>query len=164
MRTTVIPAQIMTLEDKIAGNLSFVQICFLMFPVMWSMLVFMLFPPAMKFVLYKLPIILLVSLISFIMAIRIKERIIFNWLITILKFNLRPTYYVFTKNDTYLRILDLPTVEKTAIPAVQAAPLQTVVSPASEHELVQLNRFMRKRKHSVVFKPDKKGDFHVALH
>ncbi len=166
MRTTVIPAQVTTLEDKIVGNLSFLQICFLMFPVLWSMVVFMLFPPTMSMTLYKLPIILVVSVISLLMAVRIKEKILFDWLLIILKFNLRPTYYVFTKNDTYLRTLDLPLKEEAVAAAhqIQEAPQPVAIPTASIRELVQLDSVMRKRKHPVSFKPDKKGALHVALH
>ncbi len=166
MRTTVIPAQVTTLEDKIVGNLSFLQICFLMFPVLWSMVVFMLFPPSMSMKLYKLPIIFIVSLMSLLMAMRIKGRILFDWLVVILKFNMRPTYYVFTKNDTYLRTLDLPPREETVgiSHQVQEAPQPVAISAASIRELVQLDRVMRKRKHPVSFKPDNKGALHVALH
>ncbi len=164
MRTTVIPAQITTLEDKIVGNLSFLQICFLMFPVMWSMLVYMLFPPGMKFALYKLPVILLVSVISLVMAIRIKDKIVFDWLAIVLRYTSRPMYYVFSKNDTYLRTLDLPTLEPSTVPVVEEVVIHHQLPQASETELVKLDKVMRKRKYAVTFAPDKKGGLHVAVH
>ena len=40
MRTTVIPAQITTVEDKIAGSLNLTQILILMIPVFWATIVY----------------------------------------------------------------------------------------------------------------------------
>ena len=108
MRTTIIPAQITTVEDKIAGSLNMTQILILMFPVLWTAIVYLLFYPAMKLTIYKLPLILLVTLVCVILILRIKEKIIAEWLGVLLKFRLRPKYYLFNKNDLTNRTVDIP--------------------------------------------------------
>lgn len=108
MRTTIIPAQITTVEDKIAGSLNMVQILILMFPVLWTTIVYLLFYPAMKLTFYKLPLILLVILICVVLVLRIKDKIVAEWLGVLLKFRLRPKYYLFNKNDLTNRTVDIP--------------------------------------------------------
>ena len=164
MKTTVIPAQITSMEDKIAANLSFTQIFLLMIPVVWTMVIFMLFVPFMSITLYKLPIILVVGLVCVILALRIKDKIVLDWLMLFTRFSTRPGYYVFQKHDTYLRIVDVPAGEKK-----KEAHLQPVPAPAqsvrrvSVLELVKLNKLMRRRKYRLSFRPTKEGDIHVAV-
>ena len=63
MRTTVVPAQVTTVEDRIIGKLGFSQIVLLMIPVFLSAGIFTLLPSAMNGALYK-----------YILMIRIKRR------------------------------------------------------------------------------------------
>lgn len=108
MRTTIIPAQITTVEDKIAGSLNFAQILLLMLPVLWGTLVYAIFIPAMKLAPYKVSLVLLVSAISLILAIRVKDKIIAEWIGILLRYKLRPKFYIFNKNDITERLVDLP--------------------------------------------------------
>ena len=85
MRTTIIPAQITTIEDKIAGSLNMTQILILMFPVLWTALIYILFAPAMKLVPYKLGLIGVVIMICLILVIRIKDKIVAEWLGVVLR-------------------------------------------------------------------------------
>jgi len=78
MRTTVIPAQITTVEDKIAGNLNITQIIILMIPIFLTTILFAFVPPVMKLVWYKIPLILIVLFICLILAWRIKGRVVLN--------------------------------------------------------------------------------------
>ena len=80
MKTTIIPAQITTVEDKIAGNLNLTQIIILMIPVLWTAFVYVGLPPATKLSLYKLPLILLVVFVCMTLALRIKGKVVYNWL------------------------------------------------------------------------------------
>jgi glucan phosphoethanolaminetransferase (alkaline phosphatase superfamily) len=144
MRTTVIPAQITTVEDKIAGSLNMTQILILMFPVLWTALVYLLFYPAMKLTLYKLPLILLVTLICLILVIRIKDKIVAEWLGVLLKFRLRPKYYLFNKNDLTNRTVDIPdlpiesvTAKKTVKELVKAKSSEIKLS-----DLIKLENFI----------------------
>lgn len=115
MRTRIIPAQITTVEDKIAGNLNFAQILLLIAPIFFSGIVYVLFPIPMMITLYKLPLIIIISTLFFILATRVKGKIILQWLTILLKFNLRPKFYVYDKNESYLRTIDLPVFEKRTL-------------------------------------------------
>ncbi len=64
MRTTIIPAQITTVEDKIIGNITMQQMMILLVSIFFGVLIFVLFPPTMKIALYKVPPVLFVLLVS----------------------------------------------------------------------------------------------------
>ena len=103
MKTTPIPAQITTVEDKIAGNLSMMQLILLLSPLFLSVFIFAVLPDRMDFNFYKV-VLMLSSLIIFLtLAVRIKERIILTWLILLVSYHLRSHIFVFDKNDGYLR-------------------------------------------------------------
>ncbi|MFA6492593.1 MAG: PrgI family protein [Patescibacteria group bacterium] len=99
MKTTVVPAQITTVEDRIAGNLTFTQIIMLVIPLITSTAVYVLIPPSSRFSLIKLILIGLQFLVFGTLAIRIKGKILIDWLVILLRFKLRPRIYIFTKND-----------------------------------------------------------------
>ena len=92
MRTTIIPAQITTVEDKIAGSLNMTQILILMFPVLWTAIIYILFAPTMKLVAYKLGLIGIVTLICLVLVIRIKDKIVAEWLGVVLRYHFRPRF------------------------------------------------------------------------
>ena len=98
MKTTVVPAQVTTVEDRIMGNLGLSQILLIILPVFIGAGLYALLPPNMVGSLYKYLIITVVSLVSFILAIRIRGKIVLLWILTIARYNLRPKYYIFNKN------------------------------------------------------------------
>jgi len=108
MRTTIIPAQITTVEDKIAGSLNMTQILIMMFPVLCTALVYILLFPSMKLTSFKLVLIIFATATAGILALRIKDKIVAEWLGVLLKYRLRPKYYLFNKNDLTNRTLDIP--------------------------------------------------------
>ena len=108
MRTTIIPAQITTVEDKIAGSLNMTQILIMMFPILWTAIIYILLAPSMKLVGYKLTLILFATSICLILAFRIKEKIVAEWLGILVTYRLRPKYWLFNKNDTTNRTIDIP--------------------------------------------------------
>ena len=103
MKTTPIPAQITTVEDKIAGNLSMMQLILLLSPLFLSVFIFAVLPDKMDFNFYKVVLMLLSLIIFLTLAIRIKERIILTWLILLVSYHLRSHIFIFDKNDHYLR-------------------------------------------------------------
>lgn len=157
MRTTIIPAQITTIEDKIAGSLNFTQILLLMAPVLWGTLVYLLFSPIMKLAPYKIGLVLFVTLICLVLAMRVKEKIVAEWLGILLSYRLRPKYYLFTKNDATERIVDLPFIETTK--AHKKASLQSFKkqSELSIKELIKLEQAMNSKQLAVSFRYGGKG-------
>lgn len=103
MKTTPIPAQVTTVEDKIAGGLSMVQLILLLTPLFISVFVFAVLPERMYFNLYKVVLMVLSLVVFLTLAIRVKERIVLTWLILLVSYHLRPHIFVFDKNDDYLR-------------------------------------------------------------
>ena len=110
MRTTIIPAQITTVEDKVAGSLNMTQVLILMTPILWTAIVYILLIPSMKLTSFKLVLIIISTTISGILALRIKDKIVAEWLGVLLKYRLRPKYWLYNKNDITSRIVDIPDI------------------------------------------------------
>lgn len=167
MRTTVIPAQITTVEDKIAGNLNLTQILILMAPIFWTTIVYSLFFPVMRLAWYKIPLILVVLLICLILSLRVKGKIILDWLIVLLKYNIRPKYYLYNKNDTYLRTLDLSVFEKKPIKLLKVKAVKEEVKQTlpkfSIGDFVKIENLLGNPKYTISYKSGKRGGLSVAF-
>lgn len=148
MRTTIIPAQITTVEDKIAGSFNLAQILILMMPVLWTTLVYVVLAPTMKLVSYKLIMILIVTLLCVILALRIKGKIVAEWLGILLNYQLRPKYYLFNKNDLTGRILDIPLIPKihTSVKKLTHKPIQTDTDEIDVSDLIKLEQLIHSGK------------------
>jgi len=144
MRTTIIPAQITTVEDKIAGSLNMTQILILLFPVLWTALIYVLVYPVMKLSAFKFTLILLITLLCVILILRIKDKIIAEWLGVLLKYRLRPKYYLFNKNDLISRTVDMPDLPAESVTANNA--VKTLVKTKSTDvklaDLIKLEKFI----------------------
>lgn len=167
MRSTVIPAQITTIEDKIAGGLNFTQILLLIASLFISVFIYAVFPHQMKFTVYKLPFMIILSGICLVLSLRVKGKVLINWLIVILKYNTRPRYYVFNKNDSYLRQLDLPEFEKKPNKLFNKAKVtkkvQVNVPAFGVKDIVALENLIQNQRLSLSFKTNKKGGLNVAF-
>ena len=103
MKMTVVPAQVTTVEDRIIGSLGFSQILLLVIPIFLCAGIFAVAPPFMAGALYKYIIMSIVVGACAILAIRIKGNILALWMITLLRYNVRPKFYLFNKNTRALR-------------------------------------------------------------
>lgn len=164
MRTQIIPAQITTVEDKIAGNLTLTQIVLMMLPVMFVTILYSLLPPVMILNLYKIAISLIFTVISLFLSIRYKGKIILSWLLVIAKFNLRPKYYVFNKNSIDNRkIVKEKVIKKSkSIKETKANNLEFTQYPKVK-DLLQLDNIIAREKLNLSYKVGKKGSLHVAF-
>lgn len=161
MRTTVIPAQITSVEDKIAGNLNFTQLLLLVVPVILNCLIYTLLPERMQLNMYK-GILMISSFIIFAtLAIRVKGKVLVSWLILILQYNLRPKYYLFNKNDLSGRKVEITQVQQIAhenkTKVTVERPSKSIIS-----ELAGLEGLVSNKPSSVRFKPSK-GGIYVAV-
>ena len=163
MRNTVIPAQITTVEDKIAGNLNLTQILLLMTPVLITTLFYSLLTPAMKLTTIKMILIGLSSLVCGILAIRVKGRVILNWLAVFIKFKLRPSFFVFNKNDCYLREIEVPIKNNNQVKVVKKLPVLKTEKSLLEVDAVKLLHVLNNQKNSLRFVFNQKGGLHVAV-
>lgn len=167
MRTTVIPAQITTIEDKIAGNLNLTQILILMVPVFWTTIVYAVFSPAMHLAWYKLPLILVVLFVSLVLSFRIKGKVIIEWLFVLFTYYIRPKYYVLNKNDSYLRVLDLPVFEKKPNKffklKLAKKEIKRSLPKLNIADFVKLETVIANPRYTVSFKSGKKGGINVVF-
>lgn len=163
MKVTVVPAQVTTIEDKIMGSLSLSQLMLLLMPVFIGAALFAALPPVMESALYKYILIGVVAVICIVLSIRIKGRIIALWIATILRFNLRPKYYLFNKNVTTQRE-DYTTTKQ---PEEELEPAETTPKPY----LPKLGALETARVRAAIEHPaanmrlttTKKGGLHVRL-
>ncbi len=164
MRTRIIPAQITTVEDKIAGNFSLTQIIILLTPVLFTTLVYTFLPPTMMFVLYKLTLTAVYMTICTILAFRVRGKIIASWIIILTRFNLRPKYYVFNKNDIFLRKVSNVNVENiTKANLVDVTEKKEVQTTPSIKDLLRLNHLIEEKDFNLSYRASKKGGLHVAF-
>ena len=165
MRTTIIPAQITTVEDKITANLNLTQILILMVPVFVTAILFALIPPTMKVVWYKVILMLIFTFTCLILALRVKGRVLFNWLLILGQYKLRPKIFIFDKNDNYLREMEAEVIKKK----VKAKEINIVKAVSKkEQELVEAEaikflHFLKDKKNSLSFKLSDKGGLNVAF-
>lgn len=165
MKIRRIPAQITTVEDKIAGNLSFIQMVLLVIPVFVVLIGYSSIPPVMHFSLLKIILMVSIGIVPPILSIRIKEHIILSWIGILLRYNLRPKYYVFNKNDAHLREMDIIPLQKKQVKAHVHSQAKSHIKhkALSFGELVKLEDLLANPKYTFSIKSHKKGAFHVAI-
>lgn len=161
MKSTIVPAQITTVEDKVAGSLSLSQLLLLAAPAFIGTAVYIVLPPMGKMSIYKIIMVAVIALASGLLAIRIKGKILLLWAIILLRYNLRPRYHVFDKNDTHLRDTELPTAEVADSQTVADEPTAEPLPALSVAEAVRLESLMADPKANVQFLTDKKGALRV---
>lgn len=142
MRTTVIPAQVTTVEDTIAGNLTLSQIILFILPVLFSTAIYAVLPTQMAFTTYKIPLIIVISLGFVVLAIRIKGRLVLDWITLLTVYSLRPHLYFFSKNTLFSREVVVEKkqkfVESVAV-NVSAPTKEETESPELDYESLLRN-------------------------
>jgi hypothetical protein len=103
MKYTVVPAQVTTVEDRIAGSLAMNQLLLLIAPVFFNSVLYVILPPNLHFAIYKIVFMMILLLLCAISAIRIKGKILILWVVTLAKYNLRPKFYLYNKNSLATR-------------------------------------------------------------
>ena len=165
MKSTTVPAQVTTIEDKIAGNLNLSQLLLLAASVFTGFALYIMVPPTMKFSIVKIVLCLVVMLVFASLAIRVRGRILALWVGTMLRYNLRPRYYIFNKNETYLRDIEKPAEDKSEIvktvqpEEASKRPLLDIPLP----QIVQLETVVADPRAQVAFQTDKKGGLSVRI-
>lgn len=174
MKTTVIPAQITTVEDKIAGNLNLTQIVLLIIPAIFTAGAYTVMPPNFTIVWYKLPFIFAVLAICLLLALRIRGKIVLSWLMVLVRFNLRAKYYVFNKNNAFSRNMSLPEFEKKRFKLFnfnffkkteefKKSEINIAAKSFNLKDLIKLKDFIQNPNYSLSFKTNSKGGIYVSL-
>lgn len=164
MRTTIVPAQITTVEDKIAGRLGLSQLMLLIAPIFGGSIVFVILPPFFNYAVYKVVLIVCVASLCALLAIRIKGKILLSWMVTLLRYNTRPRYYVFSKNSTHTRDIALTAVTEEATETVEAKPkMYTPLPQLSTAQLVEIEGLIANPDANLHVTTNKKGVLSVHL-
>jgi hypothetical protein len=165
MRTAIVPAQITTVEDKVVGNLSLPQLLLLTAPIFVGGIIYAVLPPSLGNALYKTILGVLLSMILGISAIRFRGRILLSWVITIVRYNLRPRYHVFDKNDIFLRNNSAEVMEDEAAEGVTSddGASHVLIPALSTPETVMLEGIMANPEAKLHFLTDKKGALSVRI-
>lgn len=102
MKIAVVPAQVTAVRGRIIGSMGFSQVLLLIMHRSLSVPDCAILP-IMGNAPYKYITMAVVTFVCAVLAIRIKGKIIANWLVAIIRYNIRPRYYLFNKNTTALR-------------------------------------------------------------
>lgn len=164
MRQTVVPAQVTTVEDRIMGNLGFSQLTLLVLPLFIGVGLYLILPPFGHGTIFKYVLIGIIALVMGILAIRIKGKIILLWLVTIIRYNLRPTYYVFNKNTAAYREQYISHQRETTDQAApEKKPKTTKVPKLAFQDAMNAFDVLHEPRRKVRFEMNKKGGLHVRL-
>lgn len=161
MKRSIVPAQITTVEDRVLGNLTPYQAGLISLPLIFGVLFYATLPPHFHLKLYKIAIIAGLELIGAILSIRKNDQMLIIWLITRLRYNLRPRYYVYDKNDTYLR-----NIPEFAPMTAENKAAKEVAKPAEAKEVtvydaVRIEEIMSDERVNLRFKT-RNGRLHVV--
>jgi hypothetical protein len=165
MRTTIVPSQITTVEDRIAGRLGLSQLLLLVTPIFGGSAVFVIFPPFFSYATYKIVLIMCVASLSALLAIRIKGKILLFWATTLIRYNIRPKYYLFNKNSSHTREMLPPvaTDEESAEEASTQIVAQAQKINLTTAERVRIENLLADPAANIHFIRNKKGELSVHL-
>lgn len=162
MRTTVVPAQVTTVEDRIAGNLTFSQVILLVFGLMVCAALYLGLEPQSRPSQPKLALMALQFALFGILSLRVGGKIVAEWLAVYSRYFSRPRIYVFTKNDTAGRLAYQSDVPKGEEIGFQEAPKRRAIARLSLLERSHISGLMDDPSLSIRFEP-KKGGVDVSL-
>ena len=157
MRITVVPAQVTTVEDRIMGNLSFSQMLLLVAPVFLGAMLYAGLPPMMGGSLYKYIVIGLLFVSCAVLAIRIRGKILALWLTIILKFNLRPQFYLFDKNSLAGRKIYPTVTEPDVVDELLPVTEQDLVQSLTDRQKLEVLKLLEKPAVNLTFNAKKGG-------
>jgi hypothetical protein len=162
MKLTVVPAQVTTIEDKIAGNLTLPQLLILSAPVFSSAVFYALLPPTLRVAVYKMVLIGLSFLVCGFLAIRFKGKLIIVWLLVLLRYNYRPKYYVYDKRSACGRTLPSSTKTVTASVAETNSVNKNRTFPLSLEDIIRTEQLLNDSGTKVDFN-SRKGGLYVRV-
>lgn len=164
MRSTVVPAQVTTVEDRIAGSLGLSQLILLITPIFVGSILYVILPPFFGYHPYKVVLFVLLATVCGVLAIRIKGQILLLWLMAIVRYNRRPRYFVFSKNSLHARSHAAPVEEEPAAAeqSPRMNPLHKLPS-LSTADLVRVEDILANPQANVRFTTNRKGELRVHI-
>jgi hypothetical protein len=164
MKVTVVPAQVTTVEDRIAGTLGLSQVLLLVAPIFLGAALYAVLPPNLHVAIYKLVVIIVLALTCSLLAIRIKGKIVLFWLVVVLSYNLRPRYYLYNKNsllhrEQYQLVSALETETDEETETGERSPLARL----SVADTARVHAFLDNPAANLTFENTKKGGLYVRI-
>ena len=165
MRVSIVPAQITTVEDKIAGNISVQQAALLGIPILAGFAIAVVLPPSGEFVAYKMMVVAALFVICGLLALRIKGRIVAKWIMLFAVYMTRPRYFIYNKNTSYLRdVAQVQTVDaKADAPLPHQKKHDIKIGKIAPHEFARLESFALDTRARMKFEVGKKGKLNVRI-
>lgn len=166
MKSAIVPAQITTVEDRIAGNLTWQQLFLLAMPVLVDFMIYVIVPQSLQMSVFKVMLMVVVAVFCGVSAIRIRGKILLVWAATIIRYNTRPRYYVFNKNDIYLRASIVEVAIEPLAVEQESEPVMESLLPVTEISMadaVKLEGILANPAANLSFKSRKKGGLHVSI-
>lgn len=163
MKTTVVPAQITTVEDKIAGNFTFGQIFLMIIALVLGTVLYVVIPPRMHLGSFKLFLIIFQFIVLGGLAIRINGKIVAEWLAVYSRYSKRPRRYVFTKNDETGREQIAVAKYQDAVAEEPKKKARTVLPALPLNDETRLGELMANPSLTLSFELAKKGGIDVSI-
>lgn len=164
MRSTVVPAQITTVEDRIAGSLTFPQIILLVLALIAGATIYGVIPPKVHLSTVKLILIISQFMFFGLLALRVNGRILIDWAVIYLRFKARPHIYIFSKNDlTSREIIVEDKKMSNQIEVLNEDIATSKPKTLSLAEEMSFDKILKNRDLSISFKSSKKGGIDVSL-
>ncbi|MCA9329886.1 PrgI family protein [Candidatus Saccharibacteria bacterium] len=163
MKTAIVPAQITSVEDRIAGNLTFTQLLLMICPIFVSVAMYVFLPPFLGFKNYKVVVAIVLIAACIVLAIRIRNKLVLQWIKVIATHNARPRYFVFNKNSTRY---EKPEITKTDVEKelVDKKPKNTNSKIIfSTKELYAFDQLSTNSKAALAYATNKKGELYVRI-
>jgi hypothetical protein len=136
-----------------------------MVPVFSSAITYAVLLPQFDFSVYKLIFIGVITIFAITLAIRVKEKILLDWLLLITKYNLRPKLYLFNKNDSMFRKVEVPLqASKVPLPKAKESQEKIAITPIITENLkpfIELEYALATQ--SLSFKVREKGGYNVFV-
>ncbi len=160
MKTSIVPAQVTSIEDTIAANLSLTQIILLIIPVFMAILIFAGLPPAMHVKLYKLILLICFSLPIITLALKVRGQLVLKWIILLAAYQLRPRRYLFSLHSSC--DCEKVKLEIQPSPSTSSADIEAVKGPLLEPaEQIAVNEYLSNQQ--IAIYADNAGKLNVVL-
>ena len=163
MKTAIVPAQVTTIEDRIAGNFTISQLLILMAGMGLATLIYLLVVPRYQFNPLKLVSITAVVVLIAPLAIRIQGKIIADWLIILTRFWQRPHRYIFTKNDPATRSAPIAEAKQKTAEQKTVTSVKKVTDQLSMPDRTRVDELLDNPTLAVRFVVAEKGGIDVSL-
>ena len=142
MKTTIVPAQVTTIEDTLAGSLTLTQVVLMVIAVFLVAVVTAGFPPVLQIRAYKIFLSLGCSLPCLLLAGRWRGQLLLTWALMKISYRSRPRLYLLSEHDSaHCRCLRQATQEPEQ-PVGISAQTHQVLPVLKPHEQLELSRLV----------------------